>query len=204
MKEPLTELEVDALNEVFNIGIGRAASSISEMVNQIVDLTVPSVDILPNKVAKEKLCFNEAKDISVVSQAFHGDFNGQAFLMFGQESGLKLVSRLLGDKIPIEALTELKQDCLIEIGNVILNACFGTVINFLKSSIDIEMPIFSQGSLDDIYSFNSPDEWSLYIKVKFSLPNDKIEGHISFVMDIASLAVFQKSVREFVNSLGLD
>jgi chemotaxis protein CheC len=77
------------------------------------------------------------------------------------------------------------------------------VINFLKSTIDIAMPEYSQGSIDDIYTFDSPDEWSLYIKVKFSLPNDNIEGHISFVMDITSLAIFKKSVREFVRNLGL-
>jgi chemotaxis protein CheC len=204
MKDLLTELEFDALSEIFNIGIGRAASSLSEMVNQRVDLSVPNVDIISNKVAKEKLYFNESEQLSVVSQAFSGDFNGHAFLMFGQENGLKLVSRLLGDKVPIEALTELKQDCLVEIGNVILNACFGTVINFLKSSIEISMPEFSQGSIDEIFTFDSPDEWSLYIKVKFSLPNDNIEGHISFVMDITSLEVFRKSVSQFVKSLDLD
>jgi len=87
---------------------------------------------------------------------------------------------------------------LVEIGNVILNACFGTVINFLQSSISIEMPEFIQGSINKIFTYNSDNDWSLYIKVKFSLPNEDIDGYISFIMDITSLEIFQESVRKFV------
>jgi len=107
----------------------------------------------------------------------------------------------LGNKFPPEALSELEQDSLVEIGNVILNACFGTVINFLKSSIKIEMPEFVQGDINKVYVYSSENDWSLYIKVKFSLPKENIDGFISFIMDITSLEVFQESVRKFVFSI---
>ncbi|WP_157826674.1 chemotaxis protein CheC [Colwellia sp. 12G3] len=198
MQDNLTSLEIDALTEIFNIGIGRAANSLNQMVSQTVDLTIPEIEILPNKVAKQKLDFDSGVDISAVTQRFSGDFQGQALLMFTKENGLQLVSLLLGNKIPIEDLSELEQDSLVEIGNVILNACFGTVINFLQSSISIEMPEFIQGNIDKIFTYSSDNDWSLYIKVKFSLPSKHIAGHISFIMDITSLEVFQESVRKFV------
>ncbi len=198
MKDQLSPLEIDALTEIFNIGIGRAANSLNKMVSQTVELTIPEIEMLPNLSAKSKLCFDSNMEISAVTQRFDGDFKGQALLMFGKESGLKLVSSLLGNKLPLEALSELEQDSLIEIGNVILNACFGTVINFLKSSITIEMPEFIQGNIDKVFTYSSEKDWTLYIKVKFSLPNDNIDGHISFLMDITSLEIFQESVRRFV------
>jgi len=198
MKEQLSPLEIDALTEIFNIGIGRAANSLNKMVSQTVELTIPEIEILPNLTAKSRLGFDHKMEISAVTQRFDGDFKGQALLMFGKESGLKLVSSLLGNKLPLEALSELEQDSLVEIGNVILNACFGTVINFLKSSIVIEMPEFVQGNIDKVFTYSSEQDWTLYIKVKFSLPNDNIEGHISFLMDITSLEIFQESVRRFV------
>ena len=198
MKDKLSPLEIDALTEIFNIGIGRAANSLNQMVSQPVELTIPQVEIVPNKTAKSKLNFASDIEVSAVTQRFKGDFKGQALLMFSKESGLQLVSTLLGNKFPLEALSELEQDSLVEIGNVILNACFGTVINFLKSSIKIEMPEFKQGNIDNIYVYSSENDWSLYIKVKFSLPHENIEGSISFIMDITSLEVFQESVRQFV------
>jgi len=198
MTENLTPLEVDALTEIFNIGIGRAANSLNQMVSQTVDLTIPKIEILPNIEAKQKLNFDSDMEISAVTQQFSGDFKGQALLMFSKENGLQLVSLLLGNKIPIEDLSELEQDSLVEIGNVILNACFGTVINFLQSSISIEMPEFVQGNINKIFTYSSEHDWSLYIKVKFSLPSENIAGHISFIMDITSLEIFQESVRKFV------
>lgn len=201
MEYKLSELEIDALTEIFNIGVGRAADSLNKMVSKTVELTIPTVEILPNNEAKIKLDFSENFTISAVTQKFVGDFNGQAFLMFGQESGLNLVRILLGRDIPIEVLSDLEEDSLVEIGNLILNACFGTVINFLKSTIEIEMPEFVQGSIDDIFTDANENDWSLYIKVKFSLPNENIEGHISFLMDIKSLVIFQESVRQLVHNL---
>lgn len=198
MPDKLTPLEIDALTEIFNIGIGRAAKSLNQMVSQTVDLTIPEIEILPNKQAKHKLDLDTAMEISAVTQRFSGDFQGQALLMFSKENGLQLVRLLLGNKIPIEDLSELEQDSLVEIGNVILNACFGTVINFLQASISIEMPEFIQGNLNKIFTYSSEHDWSLYIKVKFSLPSENIAGHISFIMDITSLEIFQESVRTFV------
>lgn len=201
MPNTLTNLEIDALTEIFNIGIGRAANSLNQMVSQAVDLTIPEIEILPNKEAKKKLNFDKKMEISAVTQSFSGDFKGQALLMFSKENGLQLVRLLLGNKIPLEDLSELEQDSLVEIGNVILNSCFGTVINFLQSSISIEMPEFIQGNLSKIFTYDSENDWSLYIKVKFSLPSENIAGHISFIMDITSLEIFQESVRNFVSGI---
>lgn len=201
MNDELSPLEIDALTEIFNIGIGRAANSLNKMISQPVDLTIPAIEILPNSAAKDKLSLANEEEISAVVQRFQGDFNGQALLMFSKKNGLQLVSTLLGNKVPAEALSELEQDSLVEIGNVILNACFGTVINFLKSSISIDMPQFLQGDINKVYVVSSINDWSLYIKVKFTLPHENIDGYITFIMDITSLEVFQESVRQFVFSI---
>lgn len=197
----LSDLEVDALTEIFNIGIGRAADSLNKMTSQTVDLNVPNVQVMSSRHAKEMLGFSDHCNISAVTQKFSGDFSGQAFLMFSQDSGLKLVRTLLSDDIPVEVLSDLEQDSLVEIGNIILNACFGTVINFLKSTIEIDMPEFVQGDINEIFTYASDNDWSLYIEVKFTLPSDNIEGYISFIMDIQSLERFQESVRLFVGSI---
>jgi chemotaxis protein CheC len=201
MEYKLSELEIDALTEIFNIGIGRAADALNKMVSKDVELSIPIVEILSNKEAKVKFIFSDGSKVSAVTQKFVGDFSGQAFLMFDQESGLNLVRILLDKNVPIEVLSDLEEDSLVEIGNIILNACFGTVINFLESEIDIDMPEFLQGSIDDIFDDANDQECSLYVKVKFALPNDDIEGHISFLMDIKSLVTFQASVRQLVRNL---
>lgn len=43
----LTPLEQDALTELFNIGVGYAASAMNELLNEELRLSVPSIEVLP-------------------------------------------------------------------------------------------------------------------------------------------------------------
>ena len=47
----LTELERDALAELANIGVSRAAANLRKMVGKQVLLSVPSVEVLNQKTA---------------------------------------------------------------------------------------------------------------------------------------------------------
>jgi chemotaxis protein CheC len=201
MQDALSELESDALIEIFNIGVGRSASALNKMVSQTVELSVPHVQLVKNWQLIDRLKAANAGRISAVSQKFVGDFSGTAMLIFSQESGLALVRELLGENIPLSSLSDMEQDSLVEVGNIILNACFGTVINFLETKIKVEMPRFQQGSVSDLYSDVQTHQSSLYVEVKFVLPNDSIEGYISFLMDIRSLGIFKQSIRDFVHRM---
>jgi chemotaxis protein CheC len=197
----LTELEKDALIEMFNIGVGRSAAALNQLVSQDVSLNVPDLNLIPNSEAIKRLKQQNWEPVSAVTQMFQGDFSGQAILLFTQEGCMKLVRRLLGDSVPLETLSELEQDSLVEIGNIILNACFGTVINFLHADIVIDIPRFRQGQIEEIYDHVSKGDWSLYVEVNFSSPNDSIEGSVSFIMDFESRTIFRNAVRRFVDGI---
>jgi len=199
--QALSELENDALKEIFNIGVGRSASALNKMVSQTVELSVPHVQLVENRHLIARLEANNVGRISAVSQKFVGDFSGTAMLIFSQESGLTLVRQLLGEDIPLSSLSDMEQDSLVEVGNIILNGCFGTVINFLESKIKVEMPKFQQGSVSGLYRDVQTHASSLYVEVKFALPNDSVEGYISFLMDIESLGIFKQSIRGFVQRM---
>jgi chemotaxis protein CheC len=197
----LTELEEDALIEIFNIGIGRSANVLNQLANEPVSIDIPKLHLVRSQEAITKLLKIRQEPVSAVKQAFSGDFSGQAILLFNQEDGLKLVQRLLQDSVPLDSLSELEQDSLCEIGNIILNACFGTVINFLKADISIEMPEFRQGRINDIYDSAEQNDWSLFLEVRFTLPSESIEGSVAIVMGVKSLTVFRDSVQALVDGV---
>ena len=57
----LTELERDALAELANIGVSRAAASLRKMVGQQVLLSVPSVEVVSRKTASALIAEREGK-----------------------------------------------------------------------------------------------------------------------------------------------
>ena len=62
----LTPDQIDALKELINIGIGRSASMLNEMVNTRVYLQVPSVKVFSPKDAKKR----DSTDVELLLSSF--------------------------------------------------------------------------------------------------------------------------------------
>ena len=78
----LTEIEQDALAEIANMGVSRAANSLRQMVGEQVLLSVPSVKIVTREAASKLVERNNAKKLVAVQQSFEGPFAGRALLIF--------------------------------------------------------------------------------------------------------------------------
>lgn len=78
----LDDLERDALTELVNIGVSRAAASLRKMVNRQVILSVPSVEVVTRKSAAALIGQRENEDLIAVHQQFEGPFSGRALLIF--------------------------------------------------------------------------------------------------------------------------
>lgn len=147
--------------------------------------------------------------VSAVSQRFEGPFTGEAMLVFPEVRSLELVRSLLKVDVPLDTLTDLEQEALMEVGNIILNACLGSISNVLGEPINCAMPTFrkreTQALLDDEGSETSSGTHSvlMILHVQFVLRQNDIDGYVLFVMDLESIQMLRELVRRFLdNSLG--
>ena len=118
----LNELELDALTELVNLGVSKAALSLREMIGEQVLLSVPSVDLIARARAIETLGKNEPNKLVAVHQVFDGDIHGRALLIFPETRSLELVRAVTSGNLPLEDILELEQEALAETGNIILTA----------------------------------------------------------------------------------
>ena len=146
----LTEPERDAIIELFNLGMGKAAGALGQMVDAEVSLSVPNLDIIRRTHAPEQLGCPVGQRICAVRQTFAGPFDGQAMLIFPEGSSLELVRRLLPDSPPIGDMTDLEEEALTEVGNVILNHCLASFANLLHAEIRTEIPVYQIGRPEEI------------------------------------------------------
>ena len=146
----LSGAERDAIIELFNLGMGRAASALGQMVDAEVSLSVPSLDIIRRINAPEQIGCPVGQRICAVRQTFAGPFDGQAMLIFPEGSSLELVRRLLPDSPPIGDMTDLEEEALTEVGNVILNHCLASFANLLHAEIRTEIPVYQIGRPEEI------------------------------------------------------
>lgn len=69
----LTDLELDALTEVFNMGVGQAADALSQLAGEPVELSIPLVQLLPKQEVVRQLANDDDRRVSAVRQSFQGD-----------------------------------------------------------------------------------------------------------------------------------
>ena len=75
----LSEIEQDALAEIANMGVSRAASSLRRMVGEQVLLSVPAVNIVSRRAASRMVERGHSPKLVAVQQSFEGPFSGRAF-----------------------------------------------------------------------------------------------------------------------------
>jgi chemotaxis protein CheC len=199
---PLTDLERDALAELSNIAMARAANSLRQMIKNEVLLAVPSVEILTTAAATTLVAKPDNRKLVAVRQDFAGAFSGRALLIFPEQNSIALVREVVGRELPLEEIIDLEDEALAETGNIIINSWVATLANLLKSALNMSLPVVIRGDSKRIFEASSSD-LVLFLHIKFQIHQKKISGYIALLMDIPSLDELRSLIAAFVNSITL-
>ncbi len=202
----MSEFQQDAIAELLNIGMGTAAASLSEMVSEPVNLSVPSVEFLPQAQASKRILELVGNELTAVKESFSGTFWGDALLIFPEQQSLALVRALLKDEdLPLEMLSEMEQEALTEVGNIILNACLGSLANIFQQNLEYELPTFAQGTCDEVLKSAAPagdgKDGVLLLKMEFSLQKTNVNGYLTLLMDVDSMDALSKEIDKYFSNL---
>lgn len=197
----LSELEHDALTELVNIGVSRAAAGLRNMVGEQVTLSVPSVEVVSRKAAATLISERESGELVAVRQDFEGAFSGRALLIFPEGNSLALVQAVTGDELPPEEVAALEGEALAETGNVVLNGCLATMANMLKRPLTMSLPEVLRGDGAAFFELaaRADDQGVvLFLYINFDISGRDIRGYIAMLMDLPSLAALKILIGEFI------
>ena len=124
-----TDLQLDALRELANIGSGTASTALSGMLGRPVDISVPTVQALDLADAVDAIGPVE-RQVTAVLLGIHGDLTGAVLLLVAPEDAAVLCG-LLG----VDAGSEWGLSALGEIGNIV----GASYLNALTAMTGLEM-----------------------------------------------------------------
>jgi chemotaxis protein CheC len=196
----LTEIEKDALAEIANLGVSRAANSLRQMLGEQVFLTVPNVQIVGRQAASDLIGRGSRSPRFVaVQQSFDGPFAGKALLIFPEEQSLELVRTIVGEQHSLEDVIDLEQEALAETGNVILNACLATIANLLRRTMNMSLPAVIRGSGEALFGETAGnDNFVLFLYINFRTKERDIHGFIALLMDLPSITALKTIVTDYI------
>jgi chemotaxis protein CheC len=201
----LSEIETDALTEIFNVGAGRAALSLSEIVGDEVRLSVPSVEVLRTReIDARVLALNDAR-FATVSQVFDGPFDAEAVLLFTEENALEIVRDMMGSQMNLEELAEFEQEAMCELGNIILNACLSAMADMLGITLNSSLPNYAVSSPPEISARlatgRSDDAYMLVLHIDLVIEKHHTAGHLIFLLSSTSLNKLVTHIQRYLSNI---
>ena len=197
----LDELERDALTELVNIGVSRAAANLRKMVGEQVLLSVPSVEVVTREGATILIRERESGELVAVRQDFEGVFSGRALLIFPKSNSMALVHAVTGGALSAEDAAEMEVEALAETGNVVLNSCLATMANMLQQPLTMSLPEVIRGDGSTLFDLSLSDADGgvvLFLYINFAINDRDIRGYIAMLMDLPSLQALKKLIADFI------
>ncbi len=187
----LNDIQKDALIELMNVGFGRAAAALSKLTGYRVVLEVPQVLICPVTEVDSALRGVMRDQIATVHQIFSGPVGGDALLILDEQAATTL-KQLLTDEpsLPLN-VDGSAREVLTEVGNILLNACLGTIANVLSVHVSFSVPRLTLDTLtallDSLVVGREGLRYAIVVHAGFRVRDSEIQGYIVIVLSVASL-----------------
>ena len=188
----ITEQQQDALTEFINIAFARTASSLSDLVGERVILEVPKVSIHPLTGLPHEFSSFFPGEVATIHQIFTGSVSGDALLLLDYQSAAQLTNLLTANpEAGTDNLDMTASEVLLEVGNILLNACLGMFGNLLEMQVAFAVPRLHlevlYGLLNSLLIGNHGLRYGLVIGTAFKLENSPVSGYLVIVLGVGSL-----------------
>ena len=192
----------DALNEVGNIGSGKASGALSRLINKEVKLAPPDIYLTPVKNIPE-LVGGPKKLVVGIYSAISGDVSGTVLTILPTDGALRLADLLQKKKLGTTKALEKKDQLKLEkAGRALSVSYLKTMTEFLhlkiKHTADRIISTFGE-SLTDFVLLGIEEEYALLLRTKFSIPDSKVEGDFVLLIALESLTQILEALRKQIS-----
>ena len=193
------QVELDITKEIINIGIAKAADSLSFFINTKTMIRLLQVDVQVN--ADEYFPLSRkypTRKNYLLTTEIRGELKGKAYLFFNEEEAEKVVSTNLPDSIkndPVQkaAMTEA---FLLEIDNIITASVITQFSNMFQRKVYGDVPSLNILPGNEINSFLSSNHKKgmnlIYFNAQFITGSLEINPEFIWLMDDSFYAEIKK------------
>ena len=187
----LTDTEKDAVGEISNISMGTAATTLSSLLNQTVNITTPRVDVL----TWDDLAHKYDRPCVMMQISYKEGLDGNNVLVL-KENDVKIITDLMmggtGTADDSEPLSELHLSAIGEAMNQMMGSAATSLSSMFNRKIDISPPVSNL-----VETYNDVDEnLPKFLSKPFVMVNFKMQ-----IGDLIDSEIMQLYPKEFADEL---
>ncbi|MCM3756738.1 chemotaxis protein CheC [Sporosarcina aquimarina] len=201
----ISDMHLDVLKEIGNIGAAHAATSLSELLQRKIDMHVPKVALVSFDDMFELAGGSENVVVGIFLR-IEGDLSGSMFFVLPIDSANRFIRRLIGDpqfdfSTP-ESIGEIGVSAMQELGNILSGSYLSALSDFTGLKIFPTVPSLSVDMVGAIVSFGlievshySDEVIVIDTKIVEEDENDQsVDGHFFLLPDPPSYITIFKSL----------
>lgn len=188
----ITQIQLDALREIGNIGSGHAATALSTLLQRRIDMSVPEVWAISYEQVASVIGQLDSPQ-AVIYVKVEGEAAGKAVFFFPLESAKVVAQSLLNSNEPVDLFEcEMAQSALKEVGNIMVSSFLIALTQFSGIPLQPSVPALAvdmAGAILDaiLLEDGSLDDTVLFIDTQLS-GTPQIEGQFIFLPNDGSLS----------------
>jgi len=190
--DDLNPMHFDVLREIGNIGAGNAATSLSMLLDQPIDMTLPQVKLLDFNDVADQVGGAEALTYGVLLN-LEGDVNGMIMFLLNKDFAHLVLNILMGEAFEsFDEMDEIALSAIKEVGNILSAAYVKSIAELTGLFISISVPEVSidmAGALLSvpIIRFGAIGDKVLFIEENFQSPEVTVQSHMILFAEMESL-----------------
>ena len=190
--EDLNAMQMDVLREIGNIGAGNAATSLSMMLGQPVDMTLPKVNLVEFNDVADAVGGAEALNYGVLLN-LSGDVDGMIMFILDKSFAHLMLNILMGEHFGnFDEMDEMALSAIKEVGNILSAAYANSIAELTGLNIELSVPYVSidmAGALLSvpIIKFGTIGDKVLFIEENFQSNKESVKSHMILFAEMESL-----------------
>ncbi|BAK81033.1 chemotaxis protein CheC [Candidatus Arthromitus sp. SFB-rat-Yit] len=197
-----SEEQLDMMKEVSNIALGNSATSLSELLNTRITMTIPNVHI-------ESISdfMDEVDDIEVIGKILilKGDIEGSVLLLFDINTAKNIVKDIASGQLMFQdELDDVRISFIEEVCNIVCSTYIRNIADYFNLRIEIESSSLLYDNLTAILSYTLMEEEQFYDEIlnintdfKYELETEMMNVYFYFVPRKGNLNKIFKSKSQF-------
>jgi len=199
--DKLSNVQLDALKEISNIGAGNAATALAQMLSTKIDMNVPRVRVLPFSEVADLMGGAEIHVVGIYLSVSGSAPSSILFILPVEKACLlvdMLLNRTAGQTLT-EGLNDMGKSAMMELGNIISAAFLNAVSMFTKLTFIPSVPALATDMAGAILNgvlaqLGEIADYVLVLETEFQKNSQDIVGYLFLLPEPESLDTILSSL----------
>jgi len=199
-----TPNQMDALQEMANIGAAHSATTLSEMLNTNIGMSVPEITIVD--ISKVGNHITDELTTMVVFE-LQGDIPHGGFLIlhFPRDSAIRTAGIMLGSADTLHTFDEMNQSTVLEVSNIMISSFLSATSDLLGFMMLPSPPVLivdmAHAAITTLIAQMTIDvDDVILFQVKLVSEEHNIAGNILIFLEISTLQRIEARLEEMVRT----